>query len=75
MISSLSVSDELSTLDAVAQTELVAKKGVRPIELGDAAIERLDKLNPIQCRYENIKLCNTRRPSDPNTRDSKRRCG
>ncbi len=37
---------DLMWLDATAQAELVAKKEVKPIELVDAAIERIEKLNP-----------------------------
>jgi amidase len=38
--------DELAHLDATAQAELVRKKEVQPIELVDAAIERIEALNP-----------------------------
>lgn len=38
--------EELMWLDATAQAELVAKKEVKPAELVDAAIERIEKLNP-----------------------------
>lgn len=37
--------DEFAYLDATAQAELVRKKEVKPIELVDAAIERVEKLN------------------------------
>ena len=37
--------DELAFLDATAQAELVRKKEVKPIELVDAAIERIERLN------------------------------
>ena len=37
---------ELTHLDATAQAELVRKKDVQPIELVDAAIERIEALNP-----------------------------
>lgn len=37
---------DLMWLDATAQAELVAKKEVKPIELVEAAIERIEKLNP-----------------------------
>jgi len=40
------VSYELSSLDATAQAELVRRRHVRPIELVDAAIARIEKLNP-----------------------------
>ncbi len=37
--------EELAGLDAVAQAELVRRKQVKPIELVDAAIERIERLN------------------------------
>jgi amidase len=37
---------ELSALDALAQAELVRRKEVKAIELVDAAIERIERLNP-----------------------------
>ncbi|HXG66401.1 MAG TPA: amidase [Blastocatellia bacterium] len=38
--------DNLARLDATAQAELVRSKEVKPIELVDAAIERIERLNP-----------------------------
>jgi amidase len=38
--------DELKLLDATAQAELVRRKEVRPIELVEAAIERIERINP-----------------------------
>src|SRR3989337_26193 len=38
--------DELAFLDATAQADLVRRKQVKPIELVDAAIERIERLNP-----------------------------
>jgi amidase len=38
--------DELANLDATAQADLVRRKQVKPIELVDAAIERIERLNP-----------------------------
>jgi amidase len=38
--------EEFGTLDALALSELVRKKDVKPIELVDAAIERIERLNP-----------------------------
>ena len=38
--------DELDDFDATAQAELVRKKEVTPLELVDAAIARIEKLNP-----------------------------
>jgi amidase len=40
------VSDEYAWLDATAQAELVRKKEVKPEELVDAALARIDELNP-----------------------------
>ena len=37
---------DLALLDATAQAELVQKKEVKPIELLEAAIERIEQLNP-----------------------------
>lgn len=42
----MSLSDELALLDATAQAELVRHKKVKPIELVDAAIARIERLNP-----------------------------
>ncbi len=38
--------DSFASLDAMEQAELVRKRSVRPIELVDAAIERIEKTNP-----------------------------
>ena len=38
--------DDLTSLDALTQAELVRTKQVKPIELVDAAIERIERLNP-----------------------------
>jgi amidase len=38
--------DEIAFTDATEQAELVKKKRVTPIELVDAAIERIERLNP-----------------------------
>jgi len=38
--------EEFGSLDALGLAELVRKKYVKPIELVDAAIERIDRLNP-----------------------------
>ena len=40
------MTEDLARLDAVAQAELVADGEVLPIELVDAAIERIEKVNP-----------------------------
>jgi amidase len=37
---------ELSTMDATAQAELVHQKEVTPLELVDAAIARIERINP-----------------------------
>ncbi|HKT11872.1 MAG TPA: amidase family protein, partial [Terriglobia bacterium] len=42
----MSSSDQYAFMDATAQAELVRKKEVKPIELVDAAIERIERLNP-----------------------------
>lgn len=42
----MSLSSELGMSDATAQAELVRKKNVKPIELVDAAIERIEQVNP-----------------------------
>jgi amidase len=39
--------DSLATLDAVAQAELVQKKELTPLELVDAAIARIQRLDPV----------------------------
>jgi amidase len=38
--------DELSNLDATAQAELVRRSELTPLELVDAAIDRIEKVNP-----------------------------
>ena len=40
------LSSEFAGLDATAQAELVRKTEVKPIELIDAAIERIERINP-----------------------------
>jgi amidase len=42
--------NDIALLDAAAQAELVRKKQVKPSELLDAAIERIQRLNP-QIRF------------------------
>ena len=37
---------DLAFLDATAQAELVQNNEVKPLELVDAAIERIERLNP-----------------------------
>jgi len=39
--------DEFAFLDATAQAELVRRRDVRPLELVDAAITRIEQLNPM----------------------------
>lgn len=39
--------DDFTSLDATAQAELVRRREVKPIELVDAAIGRIERLNPI----------------------------
>ena len=51
----MSLSNELALLDATAQAELVRKKEVKPIELVDAAIERIeDRLAIAQEHFREI---------------------
>ncbi len=38
--------EDLALLDATAQAELVRRKAIKPIELVDAAIARIERLNP-----------------------------
>jgi hypothetical protein len=38
--------EELVFLDATAQAELVRRKEIKPIELVEACIERIERLNP-----------------------------
>ena len=38
--------DEIAFLDATAQAELVRTKQVKPIELVESAIDRIEQLNP-----------------------------
>ena len=40
------MSDELAKLDATAQAELVRRGEVAPLELVQAAIERIERINP-----------------------------
>jgi len=42
----MSLANELSNLDATAQAELVRKKEIKPVELVEAAIDRIEKTNP-----------------------------
>ncbi|HSB11709.1 MAG TPA: amidase [Blastocatellia bacterium] len=42
----MSLANETAWIDATAQAELVRKKEVTPIELVDAAIERIERVNP-----------------------------
>jgi amidase len=42
----VSLSNEVALLDGLAQAELIRKKEVTPIELVDAAIARIERLNP-----------------------------
>jgi len=41
------MSDDMAFLDATAQAELVKRKEVKPSELVEAAIERIERLNPV----------------------------
>jgi len=42
----MSILDEVAHLDGMAQADLVRRKEVQPIELVEAAIERIERLNP-----------------------------
>ena len=42
----MSGNDELTWLDATAQAELVARGKITPAELAEAAIARIERLNP-----------------------------
>lgn len=42
----MSLSKELGQLDATSQAEMVRNKEVKPIELVDAAIDRIERVNP-----------------------------
>ena len=42
----MSASNELAFLDATAQAELIRRKQLTPLELVDAAIARIERLNP-----------------------------
>ncbi len=38
--------EEIVALDATAQAELISRKEIKPTELVDAVIERIERLNP-----------------------------
>ncbi|MBI3993884.1 MAG: amidase [Candidatus Lambdaproteobacteria bacterium] len=42
----MALRDELAFMDATAQAELVRRKALSPLELVEAAIERIERLNP-----------------------------
>ena len=42
----MALSDELAFLDATAQADLVRRGQAEPVELVDAAIARIERLNP-----------------------------
>ena len=42
----MAMSDELATLDATAQAELVRRKELTALELIEAAIVRIERVNP-----------------------------
>ncbi len=63
------MSDELAFLDALAQAELVRRGEVSPVELVDAAIERIEALNPhlnalVWSRFEEARDEASRRAPD-----------
>ena len=39
--------DDIAFLDGTAQAEFVRRKEITPLELVDAAIERIERLNPV----------------------------
>lgn len=43
----MALSDELSNLDATALADMVRRKQVKPVELVQCAIDRIEKLNPL----------------------------
>ena len=45
-VNKMATSDMFTDLDATAQADLVRRKEVKAIELVDAAIERIERLNP-----------------------------
>ncbi len=53
----MSLTNELTWLDATAQAELVRTKEIKPIELVEAAIERIERVNP-QISAVIYNLCN-----------------
>lgn len=65
--------DKFVDLDATAQAELVRRREVKPIELVDAAIERIERLNPtinavITPMYEEARtVANSELPEGPFT--------
>ena len=42
----MTIANETAFMDAAAQAELVRNKEVTPLELVEAAIERIERLNP-----------------------------
>ena len=53
---------DLAFLDAIAQAKLVRTKEVKPIELVEAAIERIEALNPDSFYYPSktsLNLCDS----------------
>jgi len=62
-------SDDLAYLDATALAELVHKKEVKPIELVEATIERIERLNPelnavVTPMYDQARETAAAKPSD-----------
>ncbi len=56
-LTSYAAQDEFSTLDAIAQAELVRRGDVTPRELVEAAIRRIERVNPelnavIECQFD-----------------------
>ncbi|MGH7934632.1 MAG: amidase, partial [Candidatus Binataceae bacterium] len=63
--------EELARMDATAQAQLVARGEIKPLELVDAAIERIEKINPqLNCvsfkRYERARAESSNEAALPN---------
>ena len=57
--------DDFASLDAIAQAELVRKREVHPVELLEAAIARIERLNPqlnavVTCLYDQARAAAAR---------------
>ena len=63
--------DPFVFMDATEQADLVRKGEVKPLELCEAAIRRIERLNPklnaVIFRMDDLARDNAKRPIDPNT--------